>query len=159
MGDPSRCAVTTTPSIRSSSSEMTSPVSATPDCARSVDVACELAYMTSIATPATDVSNRLFRMRRLLGVALVTLLLLLEERERMTETLVCIGRSDVVRVASNDHEPRIRNLQLIGPGFLDRMHLAAVRGDDERGRADALQDALFREIELRHRLAETFDAL
>src|SRR5689334_4052252 len=104
--------------------------------------------MTSIATPATDVNHRLFRMTRLPGVALMTLLLLPEERERMTETFVCIGSSDVVRVTSNDHEPRIRNLHLVGPGFLDRMHLAAVRGDDERGRADALQDALFREIEL-----------
>src|SRR5262245_34253778 len=90
---------------------------------------------------------------------LLTLLLLLQKRERMTETLVCIRSSDVVRVASNDDKPRFRNEHLVGSRFLHRMHLAAVRGDDERRRGDALQDSLFGEIKFRHRLAETFDTL
>src|SRR4029434_418274 len=115
--------------------------------------------MTSIVTAATDVSNRLFRMTRLLGVALLTLLLLLEKRDGMTDALVCIGSSDVIRVASNDDEPRFWNLYLVGSRFLHRMHFGAVRGNDERGRADALQDSLFGEIKFRHRLAEAFDTL
>src|SRR5262245_36767973 len=122
---------------------MTSPVSATPACARSGDEECDPAYMTSSVMPATEVSNRWFRMTRLLGVALLTLLLLLEKREGMTDAFVCIGSSDVVRVASNDHEPRFRNLHLVGSRFLHRMHLGAVRGNDQRGRADALQASLF----------------
>src|SRR4026208_535558 len=96
---------------------------------------------------------------RLPGVALVTLLLLLEEGEGMTDTLVCIGRGRVGRVALNDYEPRVRNLHLVGPRFLHRMHFGAVSSDDERGRADPLQHALCGEIELGHRLAEAFYTL
>src|SRR5262245_20521296 len=138
---------------------MTRPVSATPACARSDDEECDPADITSAVTPTAAVSNRLFCMTRLLGVALVTLLLLLEKREGMTDALVSIGSSDVVRVASNDDEPRVGNLHLVSPCFLHRMHFGAVRGDDERGRADPLQDSLFGEIKFRHRLAETFYSL
>src|SRR5947208_1450083 len=62
MGDPSAWAVTTTPSMGPSSSEMTSPVSATPRCACTGDEEWDPAYMTSAVTPATAASNRLFRM-------------------------------------------------------------------------------------------------
>src|SRR5262245_60620466 len=90
---------------------------------------------------------------------LLMLLLLFQKREGMTDALVCIGSLDVVRIASNDDEPRVRNLYLVGSRFLDRMHFGAVGGDDERGRTDALENSLFGEIEFRHRLAETLDTL
>src|SRR5882672_9611873 len=61
MGDPSFRAVTTTPSIGPSSSEVTRPVSATPACACSGDDQSDPAYIASAATPATATSNRLFR--------------------------------------------------------------------------------------------------
>src|SRR5882762_4413886 len=156
MGDPSLRAVTTTPSIAPSSPDVTSPVSATPDCACSGDGASDAAYTTSAATPAAATSNRLFRMTA--SRALPLFLLFLQERERMRDALVRVGSGDVVRVASNDDEPRIRNLYLVGPRLLHRIHLAAVRGDHQRGRLDTLQDALLREIEVRQRLAETLDA-
>src|SRR5262249_9671272 len=129
IGDPSLCAVTTTPSIRSSSSEMTRPVSATPDCARRGDEECDPAYTTSAVTPMAAVSNRLVRMTASGVPRLLMLLLLFQKREGMTDTLVCVGSRDVVRIASNDDEPRVRNLYLVGSRFLHRMHLGAVRGD------------------------------
>src|SRR3989442_4142473 len=61
MGDPSARAVTTTPSIGPSSSEMTSPVSATPACACSGDQS-DPAWIRRAANPKTVRSNRFFRM-------------------------------------------------------------------------------------------------
>src|SRR5438105_14167212 len=69
-------------------------------------------------------------------------LLLLEERQSVGGALVRTARGDVVRVAADDHEPRIPNLYLVSPRFFVRIHLAAVGRNHQGTDGNALQDAL-----------------
>jgi hypothetical protein len=52
-------------------------------------------------------------------------LLFLEKRQSVGDALVRIGRGDVVSVATDDDESRIRNLHLIGPRSCDPLGLTS----------------------------------
>src|SRR5579864_4400965 len=91
--------------------------------------------------------------------ALFLSLLLLEKRQGLGDALVRISRGNVVSIAADHDESRIRNLHLVSPYFFDRIHFAAIRRYYQRRSSNALQDALLRKIEVREGFVQAFYAL
>ena len=84
----------------------------------------------------------------------LTLGLFPQKRQCEPDAFFRIGCSDVVGVAADHGETRIRNQPLVGSRLLDRMHLRLIAGNHQCWRHDSLKDSFFCQVKIRHGFVE-----